>query len=202
MFHSLRSGNVSKKGQQDKFSFTSFPEPSAHDTFISMRKQHGSNVYEEQQVLSALQKKYGVTIYKEDNVNFGAEKANQGDNCEDTPSISSKRKDRRMYWMDDNYCESCYSCGSKFSLVLRKHHCRICGQIFCGNCSNDRIAGKYFGFSAPRIRCCESCSSESIAFLTASKSATRRRGLAAQEVTKSLYAVLQSTIEESKARRH
>ena len=98
--------------------------------------------------------------------------------------------------MDDNIAS--IVAAQKFSLVLRKHHCRICGQIFCGNCSNDRIAGKYFGFSAPRIRCCESCSSESIAFLTASKSATRRRGLAAQEVTKSLYAVLQSTIEESK----
>ena len=115
MFHSLRSGNVSKKGQQDKFSFTSFPEPSAHETFISMRKQHGSNVYEEQQVLSALQKKYGVTIYKEDNVNFGAEKANQGDNCEDTPSISSSEKIAEYIGWTITIARSCYSCGSKLA---------------------------------------------------------------------------------------
>jgi len=199
MFQSLRSGKITKKEKKEAITLTSFPEPNAHDTFLNLQKQHGANVYDEQQVLSALKKKYGVTIYKDETMlTLDSNTSNNGINGDDKSSHMSKRKDRRMYWMDDNYCESCYSCGSKFTLVLRKHHCRICGQIFCGACSNDRITGKFFGYSTPRVRCCESCSSESITFLTSTKSATRRRGIAAQEVTKALYGVLQSTMEDSK----
>ena len=68
MFQSLRSGKINKKDKKDKVTLTSFPEPNAHDTFINMQRQHGANVYEEQQVLSALKKKYGVTIYKDDSL--------------------------------------------------------------------------------------------------------------------------------------
>ena len=114
MFHSLRSGNVSKKGQQDKFSFTSFPEPSAHDTFISMRKQHGSNVYDEQQVLSALQKKYKYSRRPETTAGFKIDfelisatyplNSNQlptkGEPGGSNPSIGSKRLTFQPYYVE------------------------------------------------------------------------------------------------------
>lgn len=46
---------------------------------------------------------------------------------------------RRIYsWIDDSNVTECYSCNTQFSLIrcVRKHHCRLCGRIFCYNCSN------------------------------------------------------------------
>src|SRR2546422_350573 len=31
------------------------------------------------------------------------------------------------YWMADDTCRECYDCKSTFTIVRRKHHCRICG---------------------------------------------------------------------------
>jgi hypothetical protein len=39
-------------------------------------------------------------------------------------------------WIDDNTVNGCYTCKRKFSFILRKHHCRYCGNIFCGYCSS------------------------------------------------------------------
>lgn len=44
---------------------------------------------------------------------------------------------RRMRaWVDDYMVNECYSCNAHFSFYNRKHHCRMCGRIFCYNCSN------------------------------------------------------------------
>ena len=37
-------------------------------------------------------------------------------------------------WMPDDQATACCRCQSKFSLFKRKHHCRGCGKIFCGDC--------------------------------------------------------------------
>ncbi|GAA5897193.1 hypothetical protein JCM6882_001813 [Rhodosporidiobolus microsporus] len=39
------------------------------------------------------------------------------------------------YWMKDDSVRECTSCQSKFALWNRRHHCRVCGHIFCNNCS-------------------------------------------------------------------
>ena len=39
-------------------------------------------------------------------------------------------------WTKDKNIENCYKCHTKFTLLNRKHHCRSCGKIFCGLCSN------------------------------------------------------------------
>ena len=41
---------------------------------------------------------------------------------------------RTLKWMDDTETDVCLSCSSFFGLMLRKHHCRCCGQIFCSSC--------------------------------------------------------------------
>jgi len=43
--------------------------------------------------------------------------------------------DGKQHWMPDNLCKHCYSCEAPFTLVRRKHHCRLCGMIFCSTCS-------------------------------------------------------------------
>jgi hypothetical protein len=37
-------------------------------------------------------------------------------------------------WVDSSKVSKCQSCPSKFSLFLRKHHCRACGGVFCYYC--------------------------------------------------------------------
>jgi 1-phosphatidylinositol-3-phosphate 5-kinase len=41
----------------------------------------------------------------------------------------------KQHWMPDNLCKHCYSCEAPFTLIRRKHHCRVCGMIFCNVCS-------------------------------------------------------------------
>ena len=43
--------------------------------------------------------------------------------------------DGKQHWMPDNLCKHCYSCEAPFTLLRRKHHCRVCGMIFCTACS-------------------------------------------------------------------
>jgi hypothetical protein len=48
---------------------------------------------------------------------------------------------RKVYtWMDDDAVKTCHSCNKDFGFLLRKHHCRLCGKIFCFNCSKYRDA--------------------------------------------------------------
>jgi hypothetical protein len=39
------------------------------------------------------------------------------------------------YWVDDSKVKACYECETPFSMLVRRHHCRICGRIFCANCT-------------------------------------------------------------------
>jgi hypothetical protein len=38
-------------------------------------------------------------------------------------------------WVPDSAYGSCFRCSAAFGLLLRRHHCRLCGQIFCAKCS-------------------------------------------------------------------
>ncbi|KAF5352664.1 hypothetical protein D9756_005838 [Leucocoprinus leucothites] len=60
------------------------------------------------------------------------------------------------YWMDDENCKECYDCKGVFTAWRRKHHCRICGQIFCSRCASNIIKGTRFGQNT-MIRVCNLC---------------------------------------------
>ncbi|VDB86931.1 unnamed protein product [Peniophora sp. CBMAI 1063] len=62
----------------------------------------------------------------------------------------------REYWMDDENCKECYDCKSVFTAWRRKHHCRICGSIFCSRCASNIIKGYRFGHNG-MIRVCNLC---------------------------------------------
>uniref|UniRef100_A0A183CDT7 FYVE-type domain-containing protein n=1 Tax=Globodera pallida TaxID=36090 RepID=A0A183CDT7_GLOPA len=59
-------------------------------------------------------------------------------------------------WVPDSDCDQCTSCLSPFTLVRRRHHCRNCGRIFCGQCSTNQIAIPELGYDR-RVRVCELC---------------------------------------------
>ena len=170
----------------------SFPSFGAHEAFETLHRQHGDSLYEESQALVVFQKKFGVILFKEDQPALpqDTEQKNGGDSV-------GKLKDRKMYWMDDNYCQACYKCGVTFSVVNRKHHCRICGQIFCNNCSLDQIKGKLFGYANKAVRCCESCNMESHNFLAGIRGASRSRGAPGYAVSRAIAAVVRSALESA-----
>lgn len=41
-------------------------------------------------------------------------------------------------WEFDELQRCCASCEVEFNPLNRRHHCRLCGKIFCNNCSNQR----------------------------------------------------------------
>jgi len=66
-----------------------------------------------------------------------------------------KNTDFKQYWMPDSVSKECYDCGEKFTTFRRRHHCRVCGQIFCSRCCNQEIPGKIMGCTGTHSINCE-----------------------------------------------
>eukprot|EP01111_Echinosteliopsis_oligospora_P008408 TRINITY_DN2404_c0_g1_i1.p1 TRINITY_DN2404_c0_g1~~TRINITY_DN2404_c0_g1_i1.p1 ORF type:complete len:412 (-),score=96.75 TRINITY_DN2404_c0_g1_i1:150-1385(-) len=56
-------------------------------------------------------------------------------------------------WVNDS--KSCMLCGSSFSLIFRRHHCRACGKMLCAGCSAHKAILEECG-STP-VRVCTPC---------------------------------------------
>ncbi|KAK5642357.1 hypothetical protein RI129_008524 [Pyrocoelia pectoralis] len=70
----------------------------------------------------------------------------------------------KQYWMPDSVSKECYECGEKFTTFRRRHHCRVCGQIFCSQCCNQQIPGKIFGCTGD-LRVCTYCCKVVLSYL-------------------------------------
>ncbi|KAG7154365.1 FYVE and coiled-coil domain-containing protein 1-like 2, partial [Homarus americanus] len=57
-------------------------------------------------------------------------------------------------WMDNSSAQKCLGCNVAFSLTRRRHHCRVCGRIFCTGCSDNWIMTPA---SSRRVRVCDDC---------------------------------------------
>ena len=44
-------------------------------------------------------------------------------------------KRKPAIWMPDKRFDRCFKCNVQFGFLIRKHHCRACGRIFCSECS-------------------------------------------------------------------
>ena len=44
--------------------------------------------------------------------------------------------EKENIWVDDSDVLSCTNCNSEFNFLFRRHHCRVCGNIFCYECIN------------------------------------------------------------------
>jgi len=54
----------------------------------------------------------------------------------------------KSQWIPDQSRPNCSKCQRKFDNVHRRHHCRICGEVFCKKCSSRKVATK---------RVCDDC---------------------------------------------
>eukprot|EP01125_Pyxidicula_operculata_P004526 TRINITY_DN170_c0_g3_i1.p1 TRINITY_DN170_c0_g3~~TRINITY_DN170_c0_g3_i1.p1 ORF type:complete len:526 (-),score=115.19 TRINITY_DN170_c0_g3_i1:36-1613(-) len=55
-----------------------------------------------------------------------------------TPEKKSALSSTAPVWVPDNEAKTCQVCSVKFSFTNRRHHCRQCGGIVCGACSNQK----------------------------------------------------------------
>ena len=51
--------------------------------------------------------------------------------------MSTVEAKRPVYWIPDSNSDACKLCGTAFGYLLRKHHCRKCGHIFCSSCASN-----------------------------------------------------------------
>lgn len=67
----------------------------------------------------------------------------------------------RDFWMPDHICRVCYDCDSPFTFYNRKHHCRLCGRVFCAKCTSNSVCEPSNDSSIhqeqERIRVCNYC---------------------------------------------
>ncbi|KAL0424928.1 UNVERIFIED_CONTAM: 1-phosphatidylinositol-3-phosphate 5-kinase FAB1B [Sesamum radiatum] len=68
----------------------------------------------------------------------------------------------RDFWMPDQSCRVCYECDLQFNLFNRRHHCRLCGRIFCAKCTSNWVPTLSSESTNPleewdKIRVCNYC---------------------------------------------
>ncbi|XP_063879868.1 1-phosphatidylinositol 3-phosphate 5-kinase-like isoform X3 [Scylla paramamosain] len=88
------------------------------------------------------------------------------DNRGSTPQ-QYKDSDFKQYWLPDSVSRECYECEEKFTTFRRRHHCRVCGQIFCSRCCNSMIPGKIIGYTG-ELRVCTYCCKVVLSYLQSS----------------------------------
>lgn len=59
-------------------------------------------------------------------------------------------------WVPDEEAPKCHRCKNDFTFTNRRHHCRNCGNVFCGACSNNMARLPQYGFNEP-VRVCFDC---------------------------------------------
>lgn len=59
-------------------------------------------------------------------------------------------------WIPDEEASQCMSCSQTFTTFRRRHHCRCCGGVFCGICSNSQAPLPKYGLNKA-VRVCRNC---------------------------------------------
>lgn len=66
------------------------------------------------------------------------------------------RPERPPRWIPDEEAPRCMACSAVFTAFRRRHHCRCCGKVFCGVCSNSSAPLPKFGLTKA-VRVCRAC---------------------------------------------
>ncbi|XP_048829854.1 zinc finger FYVE domain-containing protein 1 isoform X2 [Brienomyrus brachyistius] len=61
------------------------------------------------------------------------------------------------YWKPNSLILTCHKCSSVFQENDTKHHCRACGEGFCGDCSSKSRPVPERGWGLAPVRVCDAC---------------------------------------------
>jgi len=73
-------------------------------------------------------------------------------------------------WVPDSDVSSCPLCKTPFTLFFRKHHCRACGIVVCGNCSTHSLI---LPLDTLKVRVCDTCYKQAVEQQKAAQSQTQ-----------------------------
>jgi len=59
------------------------------------------------------------------------------------------------FWVPDSSVSNCAQCDLPFTFITRKHHCRVCGNVFCLHCC-PFVHGALYGYERD-VRVCSRC---------------------------------------------
>jgi hypothetical protein len=62
--------------------------------------------------------------------------------------------EEEVAWQDDDSVTECNNCHTTFTFLTRRHHCRLCGYVFCAHCSSYMLSLTEGGFPQ---RVCVNC---------------------------------------------
>jgi len=120
-------------------------------TSASARRRGASNV-DSSRAMSTLRSQSATSATWVDEV-LTSLRSPDGPNIPDPGAGISPRL--RDLWQPDGDCTSCNACHAAFSWCKRRHHCRMCGLIFCGDCSARKFTVPGEGDGAKRV--CNTC---------------------------------------------
>ena len=77
-----------------------------------------------------------------------------------------KRREQVPVWVKNEDRNNCMECQSSFNWLRTRHHCRMCGDVYCGTCSDQvRMLPAYLSIDGPinnpdrhEMRVCIKCS--------------------------------------------
>lgn len=65
-------------------------------------------------------------------------------------------------WKKDGEATECSQCAKAFSTLRRRHHCRGCGDIFCGACTRRKVPLPHLTGRDKPVRSCAACAAPTI----------------------------------------
>jgi hypothetical protein len=69
--------------------------------------------------------------------------------------LTDLERDGKEGWLNDGAATKCFKCYNLFTFSRRRHHCRMCGNIFCKDCCFKRSIDS--GKEIKYVRSCEKC---------------------------------------------
>ncbi|MES1914050.1 MAG: hypothetical protein MHM6MM_006184 [Cercozoa sp. M6MM] len=71
-------------------------------------------------------------------------------------NVGNEKQQEAPVWEADSANSTCRRCGVRFTVVRRRHHCRRCGCVCCGKCSQHRHLLTNIDERKP-VRVCDAC---------------------------------------------
>ncbi|XP_046562171.1 RUN and FYVE domain-containing protein 2-like isoform X3 [Haliotis rubra] len=132
----------------------SLEEEKTHGSQLLMELQHMKDIKQEYDSLRHKHEQLGQTCEEQEKAlsELGSHLSESKLKVEDMREANLVLKEAQ--WVGDNAATSCKQCSKDFSISRRKHHCRNCGDIFCNECSDNKMP---LPSSSKPVRVCDSC---------------------------------------------